>query len=97
MLKRTALSATDIDARLRDLAGWTYTGGQLHRELQFRDFSEAFGFMARVALEAEKLNHHPDWRNVWSKVVLDLSTHDAGGVTESDFELARRVEALLTR
>jgi 4a-hydroxytetrahydrobiopterin dehydratase len=66
----------------------------LHRELEFTDFSEAFGFMTRVALAAEKLNHHPNWSNVWNRVTIDLSTHSAGGVTEFDVELARRISTI---
>ena len=60
----------------------------LHRELVFADFSEAFGFMARVALAAEKLDHHPNWSNVWNRVVIDITSHDAGGLTALCFDLA---------
>ena len=74
--------------------GWAVVDGKLHRELRFRDFSEAFGFMARVALLAEKANHHPNWSNVWNRVTIDLSTHSAGGVTEFDVELARRISTI---
>lgn len=68
--------------------GWSVVDGKLHRELTFSDFSEAFGFMVRVALLAEKADHHPDWSNSWNTVVIDLVSHDAGGVTERDRELA---------
>jgi 4a-hydroxytetrahydrobiopterin dehydratase len=94
MAERRVLSADEIDAALADLPGWSAQNGTLHRELGFADFSEAWGFMARVALVAEKLDHHPDWSNVWSKVVIDLSTHDAGGVTALDVEFATRVNAI---
>lgn len=67
----------------------------IRRELRFRDFSEAWGFMSRVALLAEQHNHHPEWSNVWSTVRVELSTHDAGGVTEKDVALARAIDALL--
>jgi 4a-hydroxytetrahydrobiopterin dehydratase len=67
----------------------------IRRELRFRDFSEAWGFMSRVALLAEQHNHHPDWSNVWNTVRVELSTHDAGGVTEKDVALARAIDALL--
>lgn len=81
-------------ARLAALPGWTLKKGRLHRVFTFEDFSEAFGFMARVALVAEKLNHHPDWSNAWNKVTVDLTTHDAGGVTELDVKLAAEMSKL---
>ncbi len=74
--------------------GWTEEGGALRRRLTFTDFSEAFAFMTRVALLAEKMNHHPEWTNVWNRVSVTLSTHDAGGLTERDVELARAMDAL---
>lgn len=67
----------------------------IRRELRFRDFSEAWGFMSRVALLAEQHNHHPDWSNVWNSVRLELSTHDAGGLSQKDVALARAIDALL--
>ena len=75
--------------------GWTVDGDTLHRELEFADFSEAFGFMTRVALLAESRNHHPDWSNSWNKVTIDLTTHDAGGLTENDVGLAESINALV--
>lgn len=86
------LSAKDIDARLSTLPGWNRTKGKLHRTFTFADFSEAFAFMTRAALAAEKLDHHPDWSNVWNRVAIRLWTHDAGGITGRDVELARRIE-----
>ena len=79
------------------LPAWQVVQGRdaIRRELRFRDFSEAWGFMSRVALLAEQHNHHPDWSNVWSTVRVELSTHDAGGVTEKDVALARAIDALL--
>jgi 4a-hydroxytetrahydrobiopterin dehydratase len=88
------LSAANADARLSAIPGWTRQGRKLHRMFPFRDFSEAFGFMARVALAAEKLGHHPDWANAWNHVTVDLSTHDAGGITELDFRLAAEMNRL---
>jgi 4a-hydroxytetrahydrobiopterin dehydratase len=88
------LSTGEVQARLAGRASWTLVDGKLHRELTFRDFVEAFGFMARVALVAEKLDHHPEWRNVWNRVTIDLSTHDAGGISERDFALAERIDQL---
>jgi len=66
--------------------------GKLHKEFRFPDFVDAFGFMTRVALIAEGMNHHPGWSNVWNRVVIDLTTHDAGGITEKDFQLAEKVD-----
>ena len=75
---------------------WQESGNKLYRKLEFKDFSEAFAFMTRVAMEAEKLNHHPEWKNVWNRVEIWLSTHDAGDVvTERDHKLAKRIDALL--
>ena len=88
MVRPARLSDDDVSARLASLPGWTLESGRLHRVFTFADFSEAFGFMSRVALAAEKLEHHPDWSNGWNKVTVDLSTHDAGGLTELDFRLA---------
>jgi len=67
---------------------WAVVDGKLHREIVFGDFAEAFAFMTRVAIHAEKLDHHPEWSNVWNRVTIDLVTHDAGGLTDLDIELA---------
>lgn len=93
-MARRLLSSQEIEAALRALPGWSLAGGKLHREFKFADFSAAFGFMTRVALAAEAADHHPDWSNVWNRVVVDLFTHDAGGVTEKDVALARRISEL---
>jgi len=86
------------DARvtaLADLAGWAEVDGRdaIARTLQFADFNAAFGFMARVALRAEQMDHHPEWFNVYNKVEVTLSTHDAGGLTMKDIELAKFIDA----
>ena len=94
MAERRPLSSDEISAALADLPGWSMQNGALRRELRFADFSEAWGFMSRVALVAEKLDHHPDWSNVWATVVVSLSTHDAGGVTALDVEFAGRINAI---
>ena len=80
----------------RDLGGWTVTPDRkaIRREFQFRDFSQAWGFMARVALLAEQHNHHPNWSNVWNRVEIELSTHDAGGLTQKDVALAQAIDGL---
>lgn len=89
------LSAEQISLLPQQLPDWTLVNGKLHRELRFADFNEAFGFMSRVALIAETLGHHPEWFNVWNKVVIDLTTHDAGGLSTLDLDLARRIDGLL--
>ena len=76
-------------------AGWEVVDGKLHRELSFADFSEAFAFMTRVALAAEKADHHPDWSNSWNTVTIDLVSHDADGLTQRDTALAERINQLL--
>jgi 4a-hydroxytetrahydrobiopterin dehydratase len=90
------LADEELASRLTRLAGWSLRGGKLHKDFRFADFAAAFGFMARVALAAERADHHPDWSNVWNRVSIDLVTHDAGGITELDFELAGRIDALAT-
>ena len=76
-------------------AGWDIVDGKLHRELQFKNFSEAFAFMTRVALAAEKLDHHPDWSNSWNKVTLDIVSHDQGGITDKCIALAEAANKAL--
>jgi 4a-hydroxytetrahydrobiopterin dehydratase len=90
------LGAAQRDAALADLTGWKMAEGRdaLTRSLKFTDFSAAFGFMTRVALAAEKLDHHPEWSNVWNRVEITLSTHDAGGLTQRDIDLARIIDKL---
>ncbi|MEH6502620.1 MAG: 4a-hydroxytetrahydrobiopterin dehydratase [Cycloclasticus sp.] len=73
---------------------WRIVDGKLHREFIFADFIQAFGFMTEAALQAEKANHHPEWFNVYKKVIVDLTTHEAGGITERDFSLARQMEKI---
>ncbi|MGE3918473.1 MAG: 4a-hydroxytetrahydrobiopterin dehydratase [Hyphomicrobiaceae bacterium] len=90
------LTDQDRSAALSALTGWTEVAGRdaIQKTFRFKDFSEAFGFMARVALVAEKLDHHPEWRNVWSTVEVVLSTHDAGGLTSRDIALATRMDEI---
>ncbi|HEX6914387.1 MAG TPA: 4a-hydroxytetrahydrobiopterin dehydratase [Chitinophagaceae bacterium] len=77
---------------------WQHLDNRLYRKFQFDDFSEAFAFMTRVAMEAERMNHHPEWKNTWNTVEIWLSTHDAGDVvTEKDEKLSRRIDALLNK
>ena len=91
------LGDTDIAERIGSLPGWDLVDGKLHRDFKFPNFVEAFGFMTSAAIEAEKMNHHPEWFNVYSKVAVDLTTHEAGGITELDFALAERMNALADR
>ena len=88
------LSDAEIATALEHLDGWTRDGDKLFRELRFADFVGAFGFMAQVALVAERMNHHPEWFNVYSTVRVHLATHDAGGITSKDLELARAVNEI---
>ena len=91
------LAEADVAARLATLPGWTIEGGKLHRAFVFRDFVEAWGFMSGAALAAESMGHHPEWSNVWNRVTVDLTTHDVGGLTALDFDLAARMQALTAR
>ncbi|MEA3056497.1 MAG: 4a-hydroxytetrahydrobiopterin dehydratase [Actinomycetota bacterium] len=88
------LSEEQIDKALAALPGWSCVDGKLHKDLRFRDFNEAFGFMARVALVAEKRDHHPDWSNSYNSVVIDIVNHAAGGVTQPCIDLAIDIEAI---
>lgn len=91
------LSPAVVAEKLDGLSNWDLSDGKLHRQFKFADFVEAFGFMSRVALLAESVNHHPEWSNVYNRVEIDLTTHDAGGITERDFELAQKINCLLTQ
>jgi len=93
----TRLTAAERAALASGLPKWKLVAGReaIERNFQFRDFSEAWGFMNRVALLAESHNHHPDWSNVWNRVRIELSTHDAGGLTDNDVKLAQAIDALL--
>ena len=90
------LSAQEIESGLQGLSGWSHdpSAAVLRRSFSFRDFGEAFGFITRVALAAEKADHHPEWSNVWNRVDIRLTTHDAGGLTGRDVALAKRIDAL---
>jgi 4a-hydroxytetrahydrobiopterin dehydratase len=88
----TKATKQEIQEALAELSSWTIVDGKLHREYRFRDFVQAFGFMAQVALLAERAAHHPEWFNVYNRVVVDLTTHDARGITQKDFDLARSME-----
>lgn len=74
---------------------WSIIGGKLHKTFTFKNFIDAFGFMTRAAIHAEKINHHPEWSNVYNRVAVDLITHESGGITELDFQLAKKMDALI--
>ena len=88
----TKLNAADIQSELQNLSLWSIENGKLHKEYQFGSFIEAFGWMSSIALVAESLGHHPEWFNVYSKVIVDLTTHDVGGISNLDFELASKMD-----
>lgn len=85
----------EINRRLDDLEGWEFKDDAIHTSFQFENFKEAFSVMVRIAFEAEAQQHHPDWSNVYNELQISLSTHDAGGVTEKDFKLARAIENII--
>ena len=88
------LSDAQIQENLLQVDGWTIENGKLHKEFQFDTFVTAFGFMTQLALVAESLNHHPEWFNVYNRVTIDLTTHDAGGISELDFQWAKQADAI---
>jgi 4a-hydroxytetrahydrobiopterin dehydratase len=93
-MSKGKLSRQEIAAGLSKLNGWSLVKGKLHRIFKFKDFTQAFGFMKRVALAADRMDHHPDWSNAYDKVTIDLSTHSAGGLTMNDFELATKIQKI---
>jgi 4a-hydroxytetrahydrobiopterin dehydratase len=88
------LTDDEIKQALPKLPGWTVEDAKLHREYQFPDFAHAFGFIATAAIGIEKMNHHPEWFNVYNRVRIDLSTHDSGGITQKDLDLAHLLEEI---
>ncbi len=86
-----------LQQALADLPGWTISEAKLHCEYRFADFVMAFGFMATAAIAIEKMNHHPEWSNVYNRVTVDLTTHDAGGVSVKDLELARLLDSIAAK
>jgi len=89
------LSPDTIENELKSLDGWSVVNGKLHKDFQFDDFNQAFGFMARASMHIEKMNHHPEWFNVYNKLSVDLMTHDAGGITQNDINLAKILNSLV--
>jgi 4a-hydroxytetrahydrobiopterin dehydratase len=89
------LSIIEIEERLKTMDGWEYVDGAIETSFQFSNFKEAFTTMTRIAFECEAQNHHPDWSNVYNSLNIRLNTHDASGVTEKDFKLARTIEKII--
>ncbi len=96
MSRPSKLEGAALAAALAALSGWSEVAGRdaIQRTFRFKDFNEAWGFMSRAALVAEAMNHHPEWANVWNRVDVTLSTHDAGGITELDAKLAAEMNRL---
>jgi 4a-hydroxytetrahydrobiopterin dehydratase len=94
IMQAKKLSEAEIKESMNLAKGWSLVNGKLHRAFECKDFVAAFGNMTRVALVAESMNHHPEWSNVWNKVVIDLNSHDVGGLSNLDFELAVRINEI---
>ena len=90
----TKLTEVELGAHMAQLAGWSIENGKLHKKYQFADFVTAFGFITKVAIVAEKMDHHPELYNVYNRVTIDLTTHDAGGISIKDIELAQKIDSL---
>jgi 4a-hydroxytetrahydrobiopterin dehydratase len=88
------LTEAEVNEHLAKREGWALVDGKLHREFTCKDFVAAFGKMTSVALVAESMNHHPEWFNVWNKVVIDLNTHSVKGISNLDFELATKIDEI---
>jgi len=93
-VSRKKLADEEVQKGLSGLSGWELVDDRLHKEFRFDDFAAAFGFMTSLALVAERMDHHPEWSNVYNRVTIDLSTHDAGGITRLDFEMAAAADRL---
>lgn len=93
----TTYTETTAQEKLSSLSDWSFKNDGIEKTFQFKDFIGAFGFMTQVAILAEKANHHPEWSNVYNNVVIRLSTHDAGGLTDKDFDLAGEIERILIK
>jgi len=89
------LSENQITEQMKNLEGWEYSDNAIHTTIEFQDFKDCFSVMTRIAFEAEKLNHHPDWSNVYNKLSITLTTHEASGLTEKDFSLAQIIDELV--
>ena len=90
------LSTSEIEKRLEKFSDWEYVDNGIETTLEFESFKDCFSIMTRIAFEAESQNHHPEWCNVYNKLSIRLSTHDAGGVTDKDFKLIESIEGIIT-
>ena len=93
-VKYKKLSEHELEEQVKAMKGWELKNGKLEKSFRFSNFVEAFGFMTKIALEAEKINHHPEWLNVYDSVSIKLTTHDAGGITDFDIKLANIIDAV---
>lgn len=91
------LNTNEIEEALKNLAGWTLQDDMIEKSFTFKDFKEAFSVMTHIAFECEQQNHHPNWENVYNSLTIKLSTHDAGGVTQKDIDLAKTIEDIVTQ
>ncbi len=95
MKNMNRLSQAEVDEELEKLHGWSIINEKLHKEFSFDSFNQAFGFMTRAAMEIEKMNHHPEWFNVYNRITIELTTHDVGGITKNDVNLAKILNSLV--
>lgn len=93
-MKIKKLNEAEIETKIKSLDAWKYNQGKLQKSFQFADFIQAFSFMTACSIVAEKMNHHPEWFNVYNKVKIDLNTHDIGGISQLDFDLAEQMDEL---
>ncbi|MGX1930640.1 4a-hydroxytetrahydrobiopterin dehydratase [Flagellimonas sp. 2504JD4-2] len=91
------LNSDQIQKQLENLSGWTYEDGSICKSYVFKDFKQAFSIMTRIAFEAEQQNHHPNWENVYNQLTIKLNTHDVGGITQNDFDLATVIEQIVNQ
>jgi 4a-hydroxytetrahydrobiopterin dehydratase len=96
-LEYRKLTDEEVTTQLAEVEGWTVNEGKLHKILEFSSFNEAFGFMTRAAMEIEKMNHHPEWSNVYNRVIINIVTHDVGGLSSYDFKLAKILNTLASK
>ncbi|MGW9685933.1 4a-hydroxytetrahydrobiopterin dehydratase [Flagellimonas sp. 2504JD1-5] len=89
------LTPAEIESLLKNLDGWIYENGSICKSFKFKDFKQAFSIMTRIAFEAEQQNHHPNWENVYNQLTIKLNTHDVGGITQNDFDLATSIEEIV--
>ena len=93
-MRAQKLTENEVQQQLQQAKGWSWTNGKLHKAYECKDFVDAFGKMTKVALVAESMNHHPEWFNVWNKVVIDLNTHSVQGISSLDFQLAAKINEI---